>query len=236
MSKIFTIAKKELKTYFKSPIAYIVLVITVSLFNMFFFMIISQNREVSLREVFQVMEFMFVFFVPILTMRLFSEEKSTGTMEFLMTSPLTNTDIVLGKYLGVLIFFSILIGMTLVYYPIVEYFGNPDRMTILTGYAGIWLEGAFFLAIGVMTSSWTQTQIISAISSYMILFMLYFSESLTKYFSGATEIIIQQLGPRSHLESFSAGIITAGDLVYYFSGILIALTLTRLSIENRLWR
>jgi len=121
--------KKELMAYFKSPIAYIILILTITLFNIFFFMIIDQNREVSLRDVFQVMEFMFVFLVPLLTMRIFSEEKSSGTMEFLMTAPLTNTAIVLGKYLGVLIFFSILISMTFVYYGIVEYFGTPDRLT-----------------------------------------------------------------------------------------------------------
>ena len=98
MSKILSIAKKELMTYFKSPIAYIILILTITIFNIFFFMIIDQNREVSLRDIFQVMEFMFVFLVPLLTMRMFSEEKLTGTMEFLMTAPLTNTAIVLGKY------------------------------------------------------------------------------------------------------------------------------------------
>lgn len=236
MDKIFFIAKKELMAYFKSPIAYIVLILTIALFNIFFFMIIDQNREASLRDVFQVMEFMFVFLVPLLTMRIFSEEKSTGTMEFLMTAPLTNTAIVLGKYLGILIFFSIMISMTFVYYGIVEYFGTPDRMTTFTGYLGIWLEGAFFLAIGMMTSSWTRNQIIAAITSYAILFLIYFSISFTKYFSGPTEIIIHQLSTRSHLENFAVGIIQVGDVVYYLSGILISIVLTRLSIENRLWR
>ncbi|MFV1975001.1 MAG: ABC transporter permease subunit [Candidatus Scalindua sp.] len=236
MNKIFSIAKKELLTYFKSPIAYIILIITIAIFNFFFFMIIDQNREVSLRDVFQVMEFMFVFLVPLLTMRIFSEEKSTGTMEFLMTAPLTNTAIVLGKYLGVLIFFSIMISMTFVYYGIVEYFGNPDRMTTFTGYLGIWLEGAFFLAIGMMTSSWTRNQIVSAMTSYVILFLIYFSISFTKYFNGPAEIVIRQLSTRGHLENFAVGIIMAGDIVYYLNGILICIVLTRLSIENRLWR
>ncbi len=236
MDKIFFIAKKELMTYFKSPIAYIILIITITLFNIFFFMIIDQNREVSLRDVFQVMEFMFVFLAPLLTMGIFSEEKSSGTMEFLMTAPLTNTAIVLGKYLGVLSFFSIMITMTFVYYGIVEYFGTPDRLTILTGYLGVWLEGAFFLAIGVMTSSWTCNQIVSAMTSYAILFLIYFSIFFTKYFSGSFEIIIQQLSTSSHLENFVVGIITIGDFVYYLSGILICIVLTRLSIENRLWR
>jgi ABC-2 type transport system permease protein len=236
MNKIFFIAKKELLTYFKSPIAYIVLIITIAIFNIFFFMIIDQNREASLRDVFQVMEFMFVFLAPLLTMGVFSEEKSTGTMEFLMTAPLTNTAIVLGKYLGVLFFFSIMLSMTFVYYGIIEYFGTPDRLTTLTGYLGVWLEGAFFLAIGVMTSSWTRNQIVSAMTSYVILFLIYFSISFTKYFSGTAKIIIRQISTWSHLENFAVGIITIGDLVYYLSGIFICIVLTRLSIEHRLWR
>ena len=128
MSKIIAIAKKELKTYFKSPIAYIVLIITISIFNIFFFLIVDENKEASLRDVFKVMEFMFIFIVPLLTMRMFAEEKFSGTMEFLMTTPTTNTAIVLGKYLGCLMFFTLITGMTLGYYFIIEFFSNPDRL------------------------------------------------------------------------------------------------------------
>ncbi|MFH0753998.1 MAG: ABC transporter permease subunit [Candidatus Omnitrophota bacterium] len=236
MSKVLSIARKELSSYFKSPMAYIILILTVAIFNVFFYMIIDQDREASLKSVFQVMEFMFIFLVPILTMRIFAGEKSTGTMELLMTSPLSNTAIVLGKYLGVLAFFSIIIGMTFVYDGILEYFGHPDRMTILTGYAGIWLEGAFFLSVGMMTSSWSSNQIVAAITSYAILFLIYFSISFMTYFSGPAEAIVRAMSTWTHLENFSSGLITAGDVVYYFSGILVCLALTRISIENRLWR
>jgi len=234
MNKIFFIAKKELSTYFKSPVAYIILVLTISIFNIFFFMIIDQNREASLRDIFHLMEFMFVFLVPLITMRIFSEEKLTGTMEFLMTAPVTNTDIVLGKYVGVLIFFSIMIGMTFVYYAVIEYFGSPDQMATLTGYIGLWLEGAFFLAIGMLASAWTRNQIIAAMVSYMILFLLYFSSSFTHYFNGSIKTVIQQISTSSHLENMIAGVITPSDITYYLSGIVICVALTRLSIENRL--
>ncbi|OUS27780.1 ABC transporter [Thalassotalea sp. 42_200_T64] len=236
MSKVIALAKKELNEYFSSPIAYIILIATLSLFNIFFFMIIDQNREVSLRDVFQVMEFMFVFLVPLLTMKLFSEEKSTGTMEFLLTAPLTPSMLVLGKYLGILGFFTILIGMTVIYYLIVEYFGSPDPMSILSGYLGIWLEGAFFIAIGLLTSSWTRNQIIAAMMSYLILFLLYFSSSFTQYFTGPMENFLFQLSTRTHLENFAIGIITPSDIIYYLSGILLCLALTRISIDNRLWQ
>ena len=235
MNKIFALTKKELQSFFSSPIAYIILIVMLSLFNIFFFLIIDQNRELSLRDVFQVMEFMLVFFIPLLTMRLFSEEKSNGTMEFLLTAPLTHTMIVLGKYFSMLIFFSLLIGLTSVYYFIVEYFGDPDPLSMLSGYLGIWLEGAFFIAVGLLASSWTSNQIIAAMVSYLILFSLYFSTSFTQYVSGSAEHFLIQLSTHTHLENFAIGIITPSDVVYYLAGILLCLVLTRLSIDNRLW-
>ncbi len=236
MSKIFAIAAKELKEYFKSPIAYVVLIVTISVFNIFFFLIIDQDQEANLRDVFRIMEFLFIFIVPLLTMKTFAEEKSSGTMEFLMTTPTTNTAIVLGKYLGSLIFFTLIIGLTTSYYFILEFFGQPERLMILTGYVGIWLEGALFIAIGILTSSLTKNQIIAAISAYVILFLSYFSISFIKYFSGHTETFIRYIGTWSHAENFTMGLITTADLVYYLSGIFICILFTRFSIENRLWR
>ena len=236
MSKIIALAKKELHGYFSTPIAYLMLIAMLSLFNIFFYMIISQNKEVSLRDIFQIMEFMFIFLVPLLTMKLFAEEKSTGTMEFLLTAPLTPSMLVLGKYLGMMTFFSLLIGMTVIYYVIVAYFGSPDLVSILSGYVGIWLEGAFFIAIGLLTSSWTSNQIIAAMMSYFILFLLYFTSNFTQYVTGTVKAFLIQLSTRTHLENFATGIITPSDIIYYLSGILLCLVLTRLSIDNRLWQ
>ncbi|WP_299075209.1 ABC transporter permease subunit [uncultured Paraglaciecola sp.] len=236
MNKILALTKKELYSYFTSPIAYIVLVVILSLFNGFFFLIIDQNREVSLRDVFQLMEFMLIFFIPLLTMRLFSEEKSNGTMEFLLTAPLPLSTVVLGKYLSMLLFYSLLIAMTGVYYVILEYFGDPDSLSILSGYLGIWLEGAFFIAIGMLVSSWTSNQIIAAVLSYVVLFILYFATSFMQYVGGSAEDFLIQLSTHTHLENFAIGIITPSDLVYYLGGIVLCLLLTRLSIDNRLWQ
>lgn len=207
-----------------------------SLFNVFFFLIVDQNREVSLRDVFQLMEFMLVFFIPLLTMRLFSEEKSNGTMEFLQTAPLTHSMIVLGKYFSMLIFYTLLISLTLTYYFIVEYFADPDPLSMFSGYLGIWLEGAFFIAVGLLASSWTSNQIIAAMVSYLILFSLYFSTSFSQYVGGSAEHFLIQMSTHTHLENFAIGIITPSDLVYYVAGIVLCLVLTRLSINNRLWQ
>lgn len=236
MIKILAIARKELAADFKSPVAYIVLVITVSIINVFFYLIVAENREASLRDVFKIMEFLFIFIVPLLTMKSFSEEKRTGTMEFLMTTPTTNTEIVLGKYLGGLTFFSVILGITLIYYPIIEYFGRPDMLATMTGYAGIWLEGAFFIAIGMLASSWTRSQVVAAITTYAILFSLFFSEVFTKFLSGPAQTLLRYAGTVSHSQNFAVGLLTAGDLAYYLTGIAACLLLARLSIENRAWR
>lgn len=236
MNKVIALIKKELHSYFSSPIAYIILIVMLSLFNFFFFLIIDQNQEVSLRDIFKLMEFMLVFLIPLLTMRLFSEEKANGTMEFLQTAPLSHTMIVLGKYLSMLVFYSLLIGLTVTYYFIIEYFGDPDPISILSGYVGIWLEGAFFIALGLLASSWTSNQIIAAMVSYLILFSLYFSTSLTPYFTGTAEQFFIQLSTRTHLENFAIGMITPSDIIYYLTGIVLCLVLARLSIDNRLWK
>lgn len=236
MTKILAIAKKELSAYFKSPIAYIILVVTIAVFNIFFYMIIDQGREATLRDVFAVMEFMFVFLVPLLTMRVFAEEKAAGTMEFLMTTPTSNTAIVLGKYLGSFVFFSLILGMTSVYYLIIEYFGQPDRRPIVTGFLGLWLEGGLFTAVGILTSSWTRSQVVAAISSYAILFLLYFSASFIPYVPDTIVPVIRYISTLTHAADFGIGLITLADVVYYPSGIALCLVLTRISVENRLWR
>ncbi len=234
IKKTGIITLKELQIYFLSPVAYIVLMIVISIFNIFFYVILEQNQEATLRDIFKLMEFMFIFIVPLLTMKVFAEETRTGTMEFLLTSPVSRTSIVLGKYAGSLIFFSLLMVLTFIYFWLIEYFGTPDRSAAAVGYFGVWLEGAFFVAVGLLTSSWTKNQIIAAISSYLILFLLYFSMTFLKYLPEQGQGIIRVLSVWSHAENFSSGILTTSDLIFFLSGIFICLLLTRLSIANKI--
>ena len=125
-----------------------------------------------------------------------------------MTTPTTNTTIVLGKYLGCLLFNTFIIALTSVYYFIIKIFGKPDTLAIAVGYFGIWLEGAFFISIGLMTSSWTKNQILAAVSSYAIIFSLYFSFGIVKYIDGTLELIIRHLSTLTHAENFAAAIVT----------------------------
>jgi len=236
MRKIWFIAQKELSGYFRSPMAYIVLVLAISIFNFFFFVIIDTNQEASLRDVFQVMQFMLLFFVPIMTMKTFAEEKMLGTMEFLTTTPTTITQITLGKYLGSFLFFMVLVLLTGVYYCVIEAFASIDRMAVLSGYVGFILQGAFLIAIGIMASSWTQNQMVAAIISYTILFALYFLLSLTKYVAGPVEEVVRYLSTLSHVENFSVGLIVLSDVVYYITGIILCLIVTRFSLKVQFWK
>lgn len=236
MKKIAAIAIRELGSYFKSPVAYITLVVTFAVFNTFFYVLVEENGEATLRDMFKLMEFMFVFIVPLLTMRVFAEEKRLGTMEFLMTSPVSNTQIVLGKYFGSLIFFSVIIACSGIYYIIMECFSQPDRAATATGYLGMWVEGALFIAVGLLMSSLTKNQIIAAITTYMTVLLLYFSVSFVKYFSPQMQEFIKYISFWSHAESLAGGLIQTSDLIYYLSGIAFCLALTRIAIENRLWK
>ena len=232
MKKISAIIVKELNSYFKSPMAYIILFITTTVFNVFFFIIIDQNREASLRDMFKLMEFMFVFIVPLLTMKLFAQERQSGTFEFLLTCPVKHSEIILGKYLGSFIFFFLMTSVSVVYYLIINFFGQPDFGQALIGYLGILLEGALFISIGMMASSWTKNQIIAAITSYLILLLAYFTISFLKYFDPKWSDIIRSVSFWSHAENFSSGLITVADVVYYVSGIAFFLTLTRWGIDK----
>lgn len=236
MRKIWVIALKELQIYFKSPMAYIILVVTTTVFNGFFFAIIEENKEATLRDMFKVMEFLFVFIIPLLTMKSFAEERTSGTMEFLMTTPTTNRALVLGKYVGSLMFLGVVMLPVTIYYGIIEFYGYPDRGAVLSGCFGIFLEGALFTAIGLLASAWASSQTVAAISAYLIIFMLYFSIALMKYFTGCWEKVVRYAGTWSHLENLAAGLITAGDVIYYVIGIIFCLVWARVAIENKLWR
>ena len=233
MNKVFSIMAKELRVYFKSPTAYLVLIITLSVFNVFFFMIIDENREATLRDMFKLMEFMFVFFVPILTMRIFAEENQSGTIEFLLTTPTTIKELVVGKYLSSLAFISLILFLTIPYYFIIRHFVMPDSWEVFWGFVGIFLEVALFVAVGVLTSSLTRSQIVAAISSYLLIFILYFSFTFIKYFKGSSESFIRVFSTMPHLENFSIGFFSLSDVVYYLSGIWFCLFLTKLIIEKR---
>jgi len=234
MNKIWAIAQAEFYGYFKTPLAYMISFIIVTIFNVFFFLLIDHNHEASLRDLFQVMEFLFVFLIPLITMKSFAEEKAMGRMEFLLTTPTSCLQIIFGKYLGCLAFFS-LITLTIPFYTIILCsFSKPDLGPILTGYIGVWLEGAFFISIGIMTSSWTKNQIIASISAYFFTFSLYFCITFTKYLSGPINTLAQQIATSTHVLHMARGIISLNDISYYITGIIFCLCITFITLKKKM--
>ncbi len=236
MHKLNAIIRKEIDYYFNSPMAYIILFLTITTFNVFFYLIIDHNKEATLDDVFRLMEFLFLFIIPLLSMRVFAEEKENGTMEFLMTTPTSNTMIVLGKYLGVLTFYSLIILTTLTYYFILAIFSSIGFVEAMTGYFGLWLEGAMFIAIGVFFSSLSSNQIIAGLLAYCGIFFLYFCSTLEKYVQGGAKTFLHYMSSLKHAENFAVGVVALSDLVYYVTGIILFIILTRISIEQRIWR
>lgn len=235
MNKILAISFKELATYFKSPTAYIVAIIAVSIFNVFFFLIINENREAQLTDVFKVMEFMFVFLIPILTMKIFAEEKQTGTMEFLLTTPTHIFQIVWGKFLGSFLFFSLIVFLTKIYELILLNFGKPDVGAMCIGYSGVWLEGAFFISIGLFISSLTKSQMIAAIVSYVCIFFLYFINTFIPSVPAGLEKWLGAVSVMTHTENLFNGLVVFSDIIYFLSGIAFFMILTCFSIDRKRW-
>ncbi|MBF0531497.1 MAG: ABC transporter permease subunit [Candidatus Omnitrophica bacterium] len=233
MLKTFDIAMKESAGYFRSPLAYVILTVALTVFNAFFFLIIDQNREAALTDVFRVMEFMFVFLIPLLTMKTLAEEKQTGTLEFLLTTPTTEGQIICGKYLGTLFFVSILVAITGIYYGILASFASPEAGMAFAGYLGIWLEAAFFIAVGIFCSGLTGSHLLAAILAYAVLFGLYFLKSFNSYLHGPAETVLRYAAVMTHSENFFVGIIAAADLAYLGSGILIFLLLSIIFLRKR---
>jgi ABC-2 type transport system permease protein len=236
MKKVLAITFKELASYFQSPMAYIVTIVAIVIFNVFFYLIINENREAYLTDVFKVMEFMFVFIIPILTMKIFAEEKQIGTMEFLLTTPTTVGQIVFGKFLGSLAFFSVIIALTKIYELILLFYGRPDLMAMCTGYFGVWLEGALFISIGIFISALTTSQMIAAISSYMIIFSLYFGFNFIQYAPKGLEPYIRGISVMSHTENLFGGLIYLSDIIYFISAIGFFLIVTCFTVDRKRWQ
>ncbi len=235
MKKTLAISIKELANAFQSPTAYIVTILAVSIFNVFFFLIINESREAHLTDVFKVMEFIFVFIIPILTMKIFAEEKQTGTMEFLLTTPTRISQIVLGKFIGALVFLSLIIFLTKIYEVILLCFGKPDVGAMCIGYFGVWLEGMFFLAIGMFISSLTKSQMIAAIVSYVGIFFLYFLNTLLQYVPQGLEKWVKAIAVMPRTENLFSGLVLFSDIVYFLSGTAFFIILTCFSIDRKRW-
>ena len=228
--------KKELKGYFDSPIAYIIITIFLLISGWFFFSDLFLVNQATLRNLFGIIPFIFMFFIPAITMRLLSEEKKSGTIEILLTLPVKDHQIILGKFLAGMFLISLAVILTLVYAFTLSGLGNLDFGSVVSGYLGLILLGATYLSIGIFTSSLTQNQIVAFILSFLIIFVLYLLDNVLIFVPGFLASVLEYLSVNYHFSNISRGVIDSRDLIYYLSLIFFFLFLAVRVLSSRKWR
>jgi ABC-2 type transport system permease protein len=254
MSNVITICKKELNSYFRSPVAYGVMGFFALITGYFFYASVQffvdralqaaqfgQSAPMNVdewvvRNVLSNIGVIGLFLIPMMTMRSFAEEKRTGTIELLVTSPLRDSEIIIGKWLGSLAFYATLLLLTSVNMITLYFYGNPDWRPMLVGYLGLLLQGGALLAIGTFISSTTKNQIVAAVSTFCICLLLWVLDWITSFGASAWSKVVGYLSVVSHMESFAKGVIDLKDVIYYISMIVLGLFLTARSMDSMRWR
>lgn len=253
MNNIFAIAQKELRSYFVSPIAYVVLGLFAVLFGVFY--VASINLMVQLSagqfgaggpQVININEFMIrplfgntavilLFLLPMLTMRSYAEEKRSGTMELLLTSPLSDFQIIMGKFLGALALYSLMLALTLIHIALLFWYGEPEFGPILTGYLGLLLMGSSFISIGLAISSMTTNQIVAGVATFAVLLLFWIINWIGDASGTTAQSVLAYLSILEHFDDFSKGVIDTKHLTYYGSFIGLGLFLTAKSMDTARW-
>ncbi|HEY6192967.1 MAG TPA: ABC transporter permease subunit [Bacteroidota bacterium] len=231
---------KELRSFFNSPVAYIVIVVYLVILGWFFTSNLFISNLATLRTVFEMTPFLLLFFAPAMTMRLISEEKKSGTLELLITKPIQEGEIIAGKFLAAwaLYFFTLL--PTLCYYGTVAAVGSLDAGSVIGGYLGLLLVGGVFLAISVFGSSVTENQVVAFIVSLFIVFVLFMLDKVLFYLPTSVGIIpigsiLQFISIDYHFSNIARGVIDSRDLVYYASAVGFSLLLATVVLQKRRW-
>ncbi len=235
MNNIKTIYFKELKSYFNSPIAYIVIIVFLAIVGWFFTNQFFGSNQATLRGMFDMVPFVFLFFIPAITMRSFSEEKKQGTIELLLTKPVKDYELVTGKFLAALMLTIITLLPTLIYMVVVISLGSTDVGALIGGYLGLILMAAVYIGIGIFASSLTENQVVAFIISFVIVFALFMMGKILQQVSPGLVSSVEFLSTDYHYSNISRGVIDARNIIYYLSMILLPLYLTKVSIESRKW-
>jgi ABC-2 type transport system permease protein len=177
-----------------------------------------------------------LFVFPLITMRTYAEEKRSGTIELLLTSPLTDLQIILGKFLGAMLLYAAMLGVTLIHVGLLFLYGSPEWKPILTGYLGLLLMGGCFLSVGLLISSLTRNQIVAAMATFGVFLMLWVINWIGSFVGPTSQAVLQHLSITEHFDDFAKGIIDTKHLVYYFSFIAFGLFLTMKSVDSERWR
>ena len=252
MRNILSIAGKELRTYFHSPIAYLVMSVYSLLCGFFFYnqtgYVASQMLRMSMMGgqgappvslndyivrplVEGILTIVLLLLLPLVTMRLYAEEKRSGTIELLLTSPLTDMQIILGKFLGALALFSVLLVLTFGYISVLFIYGNPNLKPVLASALGLFLYGSGLLALGMWFSTFTNNQIIAGTVSLVVFLLLYVLDWPQAFSTGTVAQVLAYMAFSRHLDNFAKGVIDLSDLVYYLSVITLGVFMTARSVD-----
>ena len=254
MKSTLLICFKEFKGYFTSPIGYAVMALFALIFGFGFYtatrdmvqmsfraQMMGQQQPMSVND--QVIRPLLgfagtiaLFLIPMITMRLVAEEKRNGTIELLLTSPVTDAEIILGKWLGAVLLYMCVLGMSVLNIAMLFMWGKPDLKPVLVAYLGLLLQGGCLLAIGTFVSTTTKNQIVAGGVTFFVSLLLWLLSWFTAFDSGPFSQVVNYLSIVTHMENFSKGVIDSKDIVFYFSMIFFSLFLTQRAMESLRWR
>jgi ABC-2 type transport system permease protein len=236
MRATLAIAERELKAYFLSPVGYVVIAGFLLLASYMFYWPLAIVGQTSLRSWTHNIVIILIILMPALTMRLIAEERKSGTIELLMTSPVTDAQVILGKFLGCLGFYAAMLAMTLVYPVILRNVGKPEMGPIIASYVGLFLFGATFVAIGLLASALTKSQVVGFVSAFVVLLLLFLVEWMAQSGTSWLITVVRYIGIQQHLENFAKGVIDTKDVIYYLSVIVLCLLLSVRATQAWKWR
>jgi len=237
MEKILALFKKEFKSYFLSPIAYVFITVYLVVSSFLFFQTFFLSNQAEMRGYFQFLPWIFLFFIPAITMRSWAEERKVKTLELLLTWPVSDFQVVAGKFLAAFGFLTVTVLLSLTIPITIMLIGKPDMGPIIGGYMGLLLMGGAYLAIGMWISSYTENQIIAFILGVVATFMLFIvgSPFIVIFAPAALTPLLTYIGLGTHFESIQRGVIDSRDIIYYCSIIGFFLFLNIQSLASRKW-
>ena len=238
MRNILVLTRREIASYFVSPIAYVAIGLFLVIAGFCFALIdFVPGAPAQMQSIFTVMMIILIFVLPILTMRSLAEEFHSGTIETLMTAPVTDAEVVVGKFLGCWVVYLMMLAPTLLYVALLAAFGDPDYGPIASGYLGLALLGALYIAVGIFASSMTESQVIAAVVAFVLLAVLgLFAPWIAAAVPGVWRRLIQQAAVRTHYTDFSQGVVDLVHIIYFVALTLYALFLAVKLVESRRWR
>jgi ABC-2 type transport system permease protein len=232
MKQVLVIAKKEFSSYFNSPVAYIVISVFLLITGYLFFQQVFLAGQASMRGLFTIASILFIFFSPALTMRLISEERKAGTLELMVTLPLTNTQIVVGKFLAALGLLGVAILLTLPYSISISFVGDLDWGPVIGGYIGLILVGGAYLSLGLFCSAISRNQIVAFIIGLALCFTVFIMDKILMFLPSFLASIFEYLSVDYHFGNIARGVIDSRGLLYYGTFISIFLMLSVYALEN----